>query len=126
MRPEALRIARTRILFSIAIAALTLAPHALAQRPTDKARVELASDRTAHARGSAARIAAVVDVDAGWHIQSHQPTFHYPRFWEESQIRWVRLRVSTAGLRKIDKLGVEAVLAEIAAKKKAAQGADHA
>ena len=54
------------------------------------------------------------------------PNLHYRRFWVESQNRWIRLRVSTAGLRKIDKLGVEAVLAEIAAKKKAAQGADHA
>ena len=36
-----------------------------------------------------------------------------------SQNRWVRLRVSTAGLRRIDKLGVEAVLAEIKAKSKA-------
>ena len=56
----------------------------------------------------------------------YQPNLHYRRFWVESQNRWVRLRVSTAGLRKIDKLGVEAVLAEIAAKKKAAQGAGHA
>ncbi|HLF38703.1 MAG TPA: 50S ribosomal protein L28 [Burkholderiales bacterium] len=48
-----------------------------------------------------------------------QPNLHYRRFWVESQNRWVRLRVSTAGLRKIDKLGVEAVLAEIDAKAKA-------
>ena len=54
------------------------------------------------------------------------PNLHYRRFWVETQNRWVRLRVSTAGLRKIDKLGVEAVLAEIAAKKKATQGAGHA
>ena len=47
------------------------------------------------------------------------PNLHYRRFWVESQNRWVRLRVSTAGLRKIDKLGVEAVLAEIQAKAKA-------
>jgi large subunit ribosomal protein L28 len=50
----------------------------------------------------------------------YQPNLHYRRFWVESQNRWVRLRVSTAGLRKIDKLGVEAVLAEIEAKRKAA------
>jgi large subunit ribosomal protein L28 len=56
----------------------------------------------------------------------YQPNLHYRRFWVETQNRWVRLRVSTAGLRKIDKLGVEAVLAEIEAKKKAARGADHA
>ena len=47
------------------------------------------------------------------------PNLHYRRFWVESQNRWVRLRVSTAGLRRIDKLGVEAVLAEIKAKAKA-------
>ena len=41
------------------------------------------------------------------------PNLHYKRFWIESQNRWVRLRVSTAGLRRIDKLGIEAVLAEI-------------
>jgi hypothetical protein len=42
-----------------------------------------------------------------------------PPFLVETQNRWVRLRVSTAGLRRIDKLGVEAVLAEIKARKKA-------
>jgi large subunit ribosomal protein L28 len=48
------------------------------------------------------------------------PNLHYRRFWLETQSRWVRLRVSTSGLRRIDKLGLEAVLAEIAANKKAA------
>src|SRR5207244_2571392 len=52
-------------------------------------------------------------------IRTFQPNLHYRRFWVESQNRWVRLRVSTAGLRRIDKLGVEAVLAEIKAKAKA-------
>ena len=53
-------------------------------------------------------------------IRKFQPNLHYRRFWVETQSRWVRLRVSTAGLRRIDKLGVEAVLAEIKAKAKAA------
>ena len=48
-----------------------------------------------------------------------QPNLHYRRFWVESQNRWVRLRVSTAGLRKIDKVGVEVVLEQIRAKAKA-------
>ena len=39
--------------------------------------------------------------------------------WLETESRWVRLRVSTSGLRRIDKLGLEAVLAEIKATKKA-------
>ena len=46
------------------------------------------------------------------------PNLHYRRFWVESENRWVRLRVSTAGLRRIDKMGIEAVLAEIEAKRK--------
>src|SRR3989442_14618485 len=49
-------------------------------------------------------------------IRTFQPNLHYRRFWLESQNRWVRLRVSTAGLRRIDKLGVEAVFSEIKAK----------
>ena len=53
-------------------------------------------------------------------IRKFQPNLHYRRFWVETQSRWVRLRVSTAGLRRIDKLGVEAVLAELKAKAKAA------
>ena len=41
------------------------------------------------------------------------PNLQYRRFWVESQNRWVRLRVSNAGLRLIDKKGIEVVLAEI-------------
>ena len=48
------------------------------------------------------------------------PNLHYRRFWIESQNRWVRLRVSTSGLRRIDKLGIEAVLLEIKASAKKA------
>lgn len=51
-----------------------------------------------------------------------QPNLHYRRFWVESENRWVRLRVSTAGLRRIDKLGIDAVLAEVRAKAKAKAG----
>jgi len=53
-------------------------------------------------------------------IRTFEPNLHYRRFWLESQRRWVRLRVSTAGLRRIDKHGLEAVLAEIEARFKAA------
>lgn len=44
------------------------------------------------------------------------PNLQSRRFWLESEKRWVRLRVSTAGLRTIDKKGIEVVLAEIKAK----------
>ena len=44
------------------------------------------------------------------------PNLHYRRFWVESENRWVRLRVSTKGLRIIDKKGIEAVLGELRAR----------
>jgi large subunit ribosomal protein L28 len=40
---------------------------------------------------------------------------HNKRFWLESEQRFVRLRVSASGLRTIDKLGVEAVVASLRA-----------
>ena len=41
------------------------------------------------------------------------PNLQYRRFWLEGQKRWIRLRISQAGLRTIDKKGIEAVLAEM-------------
>jgi large subunit ribosomal protein L28 len=41
------------------------------------------------------------------------PNLQYRRFWIESEKRWVRLRVSNAGLRTIDKKGIDVVLAEL-------------
>jgi large subunit ribosomal protein L28 len=43
------------------------------------------------------------------------PNLHHHRIWVESEKRYVRLRVSTAGLRKIDKVGIDAVLADLRA-----------
>ena len=44
------------------------------------------------------------------------PNLQYRRFWVEAENRWVSLRVSSAGLRTIDRKGIEAVLAEIRAR----------
>ncbi|MCY3768911.1 MAG: 50S ribosomal protein L28 [Gammaproteobacteria bacterium] len=41
------------------------------------------------------------------------PNLHRHRFWVESENRWVKLRISAAGLRTIDKKGIDAVLGEI-------------
>lgn len=41
------------------------------------------------------------------------PNLHSHRFWVESQKRFVKLRVSTKGIRIIDKIGIEQVLADI-------------
>jgi large subunit ribosomal protein L28 len=43
------------------------------------------------------------------------PNLQYRRFWVESENRWVRLRLSTAALRTIDKNGIETVLADLRA-----------
>ena len=44
------------------------------------------------------------------------PNLHYHRFWVESERRFVRLRVSSKGMRIIDKLGIDPVLAQIRAR----------
>ena len=41
------------------------------------------------------------------------PNLHSQRFWLETEKRWVSLRVSNAGLRLIDKKGIEAVLKDL-------------
>jgi len=41
------------------------------------------------------------------------PNIHSHRFWVESENRWVKLRVSTKGLRIIDKKGIDAVLSDL-------------
>ena len=44
------------------------------------------------------------------------PNLQYRRFWVESENRFVRLRVSNAGLRLIDKNGIDTVLADLRAR----------
>lgn len=46
------------------------------------------------------------------------PNLHVRRFWVENEKRFITLRVSTKGLRIIDKKGIETVLAEIKKRKK--------
>ncbi|MGQ7246764.1 50S ribosomal protein L28 [Halomonas sp. V046] len=41
------------------------------------------------------------------------PNLHSHRFWVESEKRFVSLRVSTKGMRIIDKKGIEEVLSDI-------------
>jgi large subunit ribosomal protein L28 len=44
------------------------------------------------------------------------PNLQSRRFWLESEKRWVRMRVSNAALRLIDKKGLETVLADLRAR----------
>ncbi len=44
------------------------------------------------------------------------PNLHSHRFWVEGEKRWVKLRVSSKGMRIIDKQGIESVLADMRAR----------
>ena len=41
------------------------------------------------------------------------PNLHYHRFWVESEKRYVRLRVSSKGMRIVDKKGIDLVLKDL-------------
>lgn len=41
------------------------------------------------------------------------PNIHTHRFWVESEKRFVKLRLSAKGMRIIDKLGIDSVLADL-------------
>ena len=43
------------------------------------------------------------------------PNLHYHRFWVESETRYVKLRVSSKGMRIIDKKGIDEVLQDMRA-----------
>jgi large subunit ribosomal protein L28 len=43
------------------------------------------------------------------------PNLHSHRFWVESEKRFVKLRLSSKGMRIIDKLGIDRVLSDIRA-----------
>ncbi len=87
---------RTAVLLT---AGLALAVAASGQfRPPPKASVEAFTDLTSYAAGTPVRIAAVVTIDDGWHIQSHTPSYEYliptelalelPEGWPEAVIRY--------------------------------------
>jgi large subunit ribosomal protein L28 len=44
------------------------------------------------------------------------PNLQYRRIWVESENRYVKMRITTAGLRLIDKNGIDAVLVDMRAR----------
>ena len=46
------------------------------------------------------------------------PNLQSHKFWVESENKWIKLRVSTKGLRIIDKNGIDAVLKDLRSKGK--------
>ena len=41
------------------------------------------------------------------------PNLHRQRFWLEEEKRWISLRLTTSGLRTIEKNGIDAVVAKL-------------
>ena len=44
------------------------------------------------------------------------PNLKHHRFWLDGENRWVTLRLSTKGMRIVDKLGIESVIADLRAR----------
>jgi large subunit ribosomal protein L28 len=44
------------------------------------------------------------------------PNLHYRKIWVESENRYVKMRLTQAGLRLIDKKGIDVVIAEMRAR----------
>ena len=53
------------------------------------------------------------------------PNLQYRRFWVETENRWVRLRVSNAALRLIDKVGIDAGRRRPARPRRSSKEHDH-
>ena len=43
------------------------------------------------------------------------PNLHWHRFWVESENKFVRLRISSKGMRIVDKKGIDSVLVDVRA-----------
>ncbi len=69
-----------RLRFALAAGALLAASSVPAEaaipRP-EKAKLALQAEHAAVAAGETARISALVSIEAGWHVNSHTPTFDY-------------------------------------------------
>lgn len=95
MSPGPARAAAALLLFGAAFGPTAL--DAQRERP-QRAELRLAADRTSYAPGEVARLVAVVDVQDGWHLQAHRPTFDYliptvlsvevPAGWPEPQVEY--------------------------------------
>jgi large subunit ribosomal protein L28 len=44
------------------------------------------------------------------------PNLHTQRFWLETEKRWVSLRLTTSGMRTLEKKGLDLIVAELRAK----------
>ncbi|HEV2851204.1 MAG TPA: thioredoxin family protein [Thermoanaerobaculia bacterium] len=92
--------------FSCLVAILwAAAAPAGAQLARQKASFVLNADRTAYEAGTPARVAALVSIESGWHVNSHKPTFEYliptvlelalPEGWSPGAIQYPEAELQT-------------------------------
>jgi large subunit ribosomal protein L28 len=78
-----------------------------------KARIEVVMSRVCQVTGKRPMSGHNVSHAMNRTKRRFVPNLHHHRFWVETENRWVRLRVSSKGMRIIDKNGIDAVLADI-------------
>jgi suppressor for copper-sensitivity B len=88
-----------------ALLALTAGAGEAQIRRPEKASFVLTADRTAYDAGSPARIAALVTIEPGWHVNSHKPTFDYlipteldlelPESWAAETVQYPKAEMQT-------------------------------
>lgn len=81
-----------------------------------QSRVSTAMSKVCQVTGIGPRVGYNVSHANNKTKRRYLPNLHYHRFWVEGEKRFVRLRVSSKGLRIIDKKGIDAVLADLRAR----------
>lgn len=87
-------------------------PPAGAQIPRQqKASFVLSADYTSYEAGKPARVAALVTIEAGWHVNAHKPTFEYllptvltlklPAGWPPEQTQYPAAEMKTFSFEKV-------------------------
>ena len=72
--------------------------------------------RVCQVTGKAPRVGNHVSHATNKTKRRYLPNLQYRKFWVESENRWVRMRLTNAGLRLIDKKGIDVVLADMRAR----------
>src|SRR3954462_3690137 len=69
--------------------------------------------RVCQVTGKAPRVGRHVSHANNKTKRRYLPNLQYRKFWVESENRWVKMRLTNAGLRLIDKKGIDVVLADM-------------
>jgi len=95
---SALPAIRRALALASILAFVAALPASAAVQREEKGRLSVALDRTAHPAGGTARLAAVLDIEEGWHVNAHRPSFEFliptamvvetPDGWGEARIAY--------------------------------------